>query len=309
MEMVLAAAYFPGDNANVQPLEVQQLLEFCRRRRLPVILGCDANAHNMEWGSLDTNRRGECLLEYIISEDLSIHNVGNKPTFFTRVREEALDITISNRLASPQIVQWKVSSEPSMSDHRIVRFALGAACQTGYSKRNPRKTNWAKYEEVLRLNLPRIEVQDRKVDCMALEDRVNRLNGTILDAFTSSCPVSKLKGKAQPTWWSRELSVLRKEARRLCNRAKRTGNWEEYSVSLTKYNKEVRKAKRSSFRTFCENIASTPAASRLHKALARDNTGTRLAIRLPNGTFSGTEQERALALPSAHFPDAIPFAG
>ncbi|XP_036328686.1 uncharacterized protein LOC118741007 [Rhagoletis pomonella] len=122
LEVVLAAAYFPGDNANVPPLEVQQLLESCRRKRLPVILGCDANAHNMEWGSSDTNRRGECLLEYIISADLSIHNVGNEPTFITRVREEVLDITISNRLASPLIGQWKVSSEPSLSDHRIVRL-------------------------------------------------------------------------------------------------------------------------------------------------------------------------------------------
>ncbi|XP_036339878.1 uncharacterized protein LOC118749201 [Rhagoletis pomonella] len=144
---------------------------------------------------------------------------------------------------------------------------------------------------------------------MELEDRVNKLNGTILDAFTSSCPVSKPKGKAQPPWWTRELSVLRKEVRRPFNRAKRTGDWEEYSVGLKKYNKEIRKAKRSSFRTFCENIASTPAAAMLHKALARDNTGTRLAIRLPNGAFSGTEQEKALALLSAHFPDAIPTTG
>ena len=56
--LVVASAYFPHDVAEVPPPEVQELVEHCRARRLPLILGCDANAHHTVWGSTDINARG-----------------------------------------------------------------------------------------------------------------------------------------------------------------------------------------------------------------------------------------------------------
>ncbi|XP_036340664.1 uncharacterized protein LOC118750036 [Rhagoletis pomonella] len=55
-DIVFAAAYFPGDNHSIPPAEVQDLVEHCRRARLPLILGSDANAHHVEWGSTDINK-------------------------------------------------------------------------------------------------------------------------------------------------------------------------------------------------------------------------------------------------------------
>ena len=55
---------------------------------IPIILGCDANAHHDLWGSSNTNSRGESLLDFIFTYNLSICNVGNKPTFINQTREE-----------------------------------------------------------------------------------------------------------------------------------------------------------------------------------------------------------------------------
>ncbi|XP_039950008.1 uncharacterized protein LOC120767804 [Bactrocera tryoni] len=64
-DLVLASAYFPGETATAPPEAVERLVEHCKRHKLPLIIGCDANAHHTEWGSTDCNARGETLLEYV----------------------------------------------------------------------------------------------------------------------------------------------------------------------------------------------------------------------------------------------------
>lgn len=116
---------------------------------LPLVLGCDANAHHWKWGSSDCNNRGESLLEFILSNNLEISNVGCQPTFVTRAREEVLDVTLSNHLANGLITQWRVSTEPSLSDHRIIKFKVGLVVGNRTEVRNPRNVNWSKYNDIL----------------------------------------------------------------------------------------------------------------------------------------------------------------
>nr|XP_036225135.1 uncharacterized protein LOC118682147 [Bactrocera oleae] len=70
-DFVLAAAYFPGDTMTAPPEAVGSLVDYCRRNNLPLVMGCDANAHHTEWGSTDCNARGESLLEFIVSSNLT----------------------------------------------------------------------------------------------------------------------------------------------------------------------------------------------------------------------------------------------
>ena len=57
-DLVVASAYFSDDGAEVPPPEVQKLVKYCRVVRLPLILGCDANAHYTVWCSTGINARG-----------------------------------------------------------------------------------------------------------------------------------------------------------------------------------------------------------------------------------------------------------
>jgi hypothetical protein len=110
------------DGAEVPPPKLQSLVTYCESKKIPLVVGTDANAHHTVWGSTDINVRGEQLLEFIISTSLEIANEGTKPTYVHANRREVLDLT----LETGKLVQgWKVSDRQSLSDHRIIEFSLG----------------------------------------------------------------------------------------------------------------------------------------------------------------------------------------
>lgn len=85
--VVVASGYFPYDARERLPsLEVQRLVTWSSAMKASMILGCDANAHNLCQGNSDTNVHGESLLDYIVSSRLQIiRNVGNELTFLNRM--------------------------------------------------------------------------------------------------------------------------------------------------------------------------------------------------------------------------------
>ncbi len=98
-QLILASAYFPGDHNLIPTEETKRLIDHCHKNNLQFIIGCDANAHNVVWGSTDTNNRGEVLLEYLTINKVDILNVGNKPTFITAARREDLPCYPENNSA------------------------------------------------------------------------------------------------------------------------------------------------------------------------------------------------------------------
>ena len=96
--VVVASSYLPYGEDNPLPSNrVVDLVEFCQREWLPLILGCNVNAHHKVWGTTDTNGKGEKLLEFLVSTDLKILNRGGEPTFVTVVRKEVLGLTVRSR--------------------------------------------------------------------------------------------------------------------------------------------------------------------------------------------------------------------
>ncbi|XP_043472976.1 uncharacterized protein LOC122505430 [Leptopilina heterotoma] len=142
-EVVIASAYFPGTGDEpAPPREVERLVEYCQRRGLPLIIGCDANAHHVVWGSTDINDRGRRLLDFLLGTDLDILNQGKEPTFVTVNRKEVLDITICSKSLCDGVGDWRVSDEDSLSDHRLITFRLESIDREQECGRNPRSTDW-----------------------------------------------------------------------------------------------------------------------------------------------------------------------
>ena len=88
---------------------LKQLVTFSDKETIPLVIGTDANAHHTVWGSTNLNPRGLELLMYCASANLYFCNVGNKPTFRTKIREEVLDLTLTYRNAWNCIKDWHVS--------------------------------------------------------------------------------------------------------------------------------------------------------------------------------------------------------
>ena len=104
------------------PLITQQLIEHCAHKRWGLVIGSDINSHNQIWGCEDNNRRGEHLLEYILTTNLQIINRGNTPTFSNIQRKTVIDITLANIELTERIKHWKVIENVTDSDHNLITY-------------------------------------------------------------------------------------------------------------------------------------------------------------------------------------------
>ena len=69
--IVVASIYMPGDSVTPPPSErSRNLVAYCERKAIPLVIGADANSHHLLWGSSGINSRGEQLLEYLMTTDL-----------------------------------------------------------------------------------------------------------------------------------------------------------------------------------------------------------------------------------------------
>jgi hypothetical protein len=77
-----------------------------------------------------------------------------------------------------------------------------------------------------------------------------------LSRFTYNCSVRATRSSRIEPLWNKKL---RTKTRRLFNVAKRTGHWDIYKEALISYKKEIRRAKRSSWMRYCQEISHIKA--------------------------------------------------
>jgi hypothetical protein len=200
-------AYLPYDSDEPPPLKGLREVVYCSRNKLQFIIGCDANAHHIIWGSTDINPRGECLMEYLVSTNLSILNKGNEPTFVISNRKEVIELTLGTDKIGDLVTNWHVSDEISMSDHRYIVFQVGDLEVTRITYRNPKRTNWESYQEDLKVNLgfvPRVIHSVRDVELA-----VDMLQQATLSSYHQNCPARVALSSRTVPWWNKELSHLK----------------------------------------------------------------------------------------------------
>ena len=288
--VVVCSAYFDG-MGTLPPHPLEELVHYCQENRLPLVVGCDANAHHTIWGSTNTNRRGEELLEYLASTDLEILNKGSEPTFCTAVRREVLDLTICSRQIVEEVTNWRVSTEPSLSDHRQIIFRLDKVRPRVICVRNPKMTNWDSFRSDLGISLK--DFPKRHGNAAEIELCVEHLQRALVESYEKNCPTRTVTNTKNTSWWNPKLQDLRKATRRAWNRARNTGrqsDWDLFKRAQKDYRDSVIKAKRNSWEKFCETVKGLPETARLCRILARNPDAALEAIRLPNGRIVTGEQ-------------------
>ncbi|XP_018371515.1 PREDICTED: uncharacterized protein LOC108766612 [Trachymyrmex cornetzi] len=186
-KLVICSAYFPHGE-EVPSLELTRLVDLCQKEGLPLLIGCDANAHHTIWGSTGTNEMGRRLLEYLVTIDLEVLNRGNKPTFCTAGRSEVLDLTLCSRGFVRKVREWKVSDEPSLSDRRQITFKLSDLKVEVKKVRNPKRTDWVSYHRDLRINLR--DFPKKYGTAEELELCVDYLQRALIGSYEANCPAS-----------------------------------------------------------------------------------------------------------------------
>jgi hypothetical protein len=67
--LVVCSAYLPYDSEHPPPSK--ELMRYCENENLYLVVGCDSNEHHSAWGSTNCNSRGEALMEFLNSSNLS----------------------------------------------------------------------------------------------------------------------------------------------------------------------------------------------------------------------------------------------
>lgn len=123
-----------------------ELVDHCKAKGAPLIVGVDSNSHSCLWGS-ETNRRGEDMELWIAEKGLAVENVGCAPTFVARGTATSVDITL--------LEDWRVSNEESFSDHKTIRFSIKQGKKPcGKLIPNLRKGDWYKFGDMTELEAP-----------------------------------------------------------------------------------------------------------------------------------------------------------
>ena len=222
-------------------------------------MGCDCNAHHNVWGCTNCNGRAESLYDFLNSTNLEILNQGNGPTFCNVYRQEVIDITLGSHGLLESIIGLEVSQDPFLSDHRLILFTLRGSFPAPQI-RNTRGTGWGSFQEDLRDNLERGPEMTMK-DEAGLGLAVHWIQQALNTAYEDNCSLRLAKKGRKSLKWTSELQSLRREVRRLFNRCpvnNKPSSCELYREAQQRYRKEVRKAPKQNWRTFCSSVNDLP---------------------------------------------------
>lgn len=309
--IILASLYCPYNNGRPNGLPTamfKRLVRHCTRTNTHLVIGSDANSHHVQWGSTDTNARGEALLEYLTTTNLTIANRGNTPTFVVANRQEVIDITMANPGGANILSDWAVSGDSSSSDHRILSFKLNFDGLTREGKyRNIRKTNWTEYRETLNTQLTLLQ-EISPTSQEELDQNTEQVHTAITEAFHAACPELQPKISTKPRWFSGDLRTLKKNKSRAWRHATRSQPqspqlWEAYTEAQRVYNRELKRAKKEGWRQYTSEIEKLPQASRLHKILKSDRKRDIGMLRKADNSYTSTPEEALDLLLETHFPD------
>ncbi|XP_055842520.1 uncharacterized protein LOC129909465 [Episyrphus balteatus] len=201
------------------------------------------------------------------------------------------------------IQNWHFSTETSMSDHRQISFDICIESKLPLTYRQPRATNWDDYCLEISQTIRNCPNSIRDID--SLEISCNSLNATITTAYHNACPEKTKSGTRKTPWWNAKLSKLRTLTRKLFNKAKRNGDWTSYRTSLTNYNTEIRRAKRESWKKFCNDLSDIQSSARIHRILAKEHTNHIGLLKNTDGMREENGPDTLQILTDTHFPNSV----
>ena len=298
------ASVYMSHGGTVPPVKMGELVRYCEINSLPLILGSDVNAHHQMWGSTDINGRGEELLEYLASTSLSWANRGHKPTFVTRNRQEVLDLTLYSDEASGMIDNWHVSDEPSLSDHKYLKFQVNLGVTKPPLQRFVRNTNWTIYRHRLSHHLAGSGPgPDTLINREHMETVADQVTACMVAAWEDACPITRGQRSTSQKWWTPELARERTQVRSLLRRACRVRSdeaWDEYQASHRQYKYNLRKTKRKSWFDFCSKTESMAATAKLCKILKKDGNCKLGCIEKSDGGYTLSPEETLRHMVETH---------
>ena len=91
--------------------------------RCEIVIAGDFNGSAVEWGMLETDARGDEILDLTARLDLAVLNVGKTTTFRSLGYSQTIpDVSLATEDLAARIIDWQVLKDFSTSDHHYFFF-------------------------------------------------------------------------------------------------------------------------------------------------------------------------------------------
>lgn len=267
----------------------------------PIILCGDFNAKNEVWGSNRSDPRGVYILEWLIRNDYYLHNEAtDPPTFRTSRAMGWVDLLATKGV---NITDRQIEDTETLSDHVYVSFKVEAQVrQTNITKKYKYDFSKAKWDNII------MDLKTYKVGQEDLETEAERLQDKCREVCQRNIPRKK-GGKKSNTWWSSNLSRIRREVRKARKKyqEERDGEMrlmrrEEYVIKRNKYKKEIKNTKEKSFEERLNTFQSDPWKF-AYKIIRKEKKSTgKATMKKRDGTYTRTIEETLRYAFEKYFP-------
>ena len=304
-KICFAAVYLDVLDIQVIKPKMNQLLDYCRRQDLHLIMNVDTNAHSALWGSDETNPRGDVIEDFILQQDLVVANIGAIPTYERVNCATIIDVTLTLGLEDA-IHHWRVVRDVIASDHNLIAFELSVVEPVRATVRNYNQANWSKFQRFM--SKPWSPPPSWSSD--VLDREVGRLEKDIHWALDKACPRKTVRTSLQTVnWWNATVAAAQQTWKRATKVAKiqQTNEaWLHSKEMRNDYKRVMRKAKRQSYQEYCAKIESAEGMSYLMKALQRGASKVLGQVKKTDGTLTTSMRSTLAALFREHFPGCTP---
>ena len=311
-DIILVSSYMDGTIGNVPPTEMTPLVDYAKQHNLPIVISSDTNSQHCLWGNKKNNQRGEDLLDYLDSHELTWSNRGSSSTFFnTRGHSSIIDLTITNRAAEDLVQDWHVSSKFSNSDHCYIFYEIKSSAKHEPKQvRIAKNTNWESFRENLILDqrLKSLNQKELRND-NDLDQAAIGLNQILIESFEAACPITYISSSIKkPPWLTAEVEEAQRGVRHQLMKArsvKTEPEWVSYRKRARAYEKLKKFTKKSGWREFCKNTESVRESARMNKILkSSSNKKEKLETLYKSDNSLTTNPEETLTvLEETHFKE------
>eukprot|EP00116_Pleurobrachia_bachei_P002418 sb/3462680/ len=270
---IILSSIYMDQTKDINTKLIKQIKDRADKLKAKLIIGTDTNSHHKKWGDKNTDKRGETLMEAINENALQWLNKGQKPTFVnSRGQSTIIDVTLVNKDATRDIKDWRVSDEPTSSDHRYIRFKMRETTRNK-KRRIEGNTDWNKFRDEIKKSRIIKEIEKQNIQTYKELNRAShKLHKEIMRCWKIACPLTYSSGKPNKLIWQKEeVNKAKIKIIKLLNKRKNRKNTKKIDRKLIianeEYEKIAMKAQQQSWSEFTGNITGTHQAARLNKIL------------------------------------------
>ena len=291
------ASMYLDINKEVITQNVENIFEILQDLQVPAVFGLDSNAHSTFWGCESSNQRGEVLEDFIMHYNLSVLNVGHHPTWQSSRYSSIIDITLTMGNNS-DVHGWHISDKVIHSDHFMLEMYF---FDKKISPTMIKKVNWDAFQSNLCLENKHIRLWTP----VTIEAETAALTKAMTNALAKSSFSVPLKRK-DAMWWNDDLNLQYKKVNQLWREKQKSPNKAAlYLAEKKHFLKNVRKAKRKSWKSFCNQINDPNSMISLNR-IVKNGVQTKIGLlKNKDGKYARTINESIDILMESHFKRSV----